>query len=94
MTIPNIVLTILLMTNLNFSINQVTLRMESSNEYKKDCTINLDYQFGSFKNDTGKMGLHIKKLGIDVGYQYTMFPEIKSEFDRSHLLTTSIGETQ
>jgi opacity protein-like surface antigen len=33
----------------------------------------------------------LKELSIDVGYQYNMFPEIQSEFGRSHLLTISIS---
>jgi opacity protein-like surface antigen len=33
----------------------------------------------------------LKELSIDVGYQYDMFPEIQSEFGRSHLLTISFS---
>jgi opacity protein-like surface antigen len=33
----------------------------------------------------------LKELSIDVGYQYNMFPEIQSEFGRSHLLTISVS---
>jgi hypothetical protein len=108
---------------------QFTLRAGPSYEYRKDSTVNLDYQYSSFKNDTGNMEVHrmfagidhrivdalflragialdnkgnkswtcglgiypLKELSIDVGYQYDMFPEIQSEFGRSHLLTISIS---
>jgi hypothetical protein len=108
---------------------QFTLRAGPSYEYKKDSTVNLDYQYGSFENDTGKMEVHrmfagidhrivdalfvrggfaldntgntswtcglgiypLKQLSIDIGYQYNMFPEIQSEFGRSHLVTISIS---
>jgi hypothetical protein len=108
---------------------QFTLRTGPSYEYRKDSTVNLDYQYGSFKNDTGQMEVHrmfagidhrivdalfarggfaldnhgntswtcglgiypLKQVSIDVGYQYDMFPEIQSEFGRSHLLTISIS---
>jgi hypothetical protein len=113
----------------NDRTTQFILRTGPSYEYKKDSTINLDYQYGSFKNGTGKMEVHrifagidhrivdalfirgglaldnygntsqtfglgiypLKQLSIDVGYQYNMFPEIRSEFGRSHLLSISIG---
>lgn len=108
---------------------QFVLRAGPSFEYAKDSTINLDYQYGYFENDTGKMEVHrvfagidhrimdalfvrggvaldkegntswtcglgiypLKQLSIDVGYQYDMFPEIESEFGRSHLLTVSLS---
>ena len=108
---------------------QFTLRAGPSYEYRKDSTVNLDYQYSSLKNDTGNMEVHrvfagidhriidalfvrggfaldnegnkswtcglgiypLKQLSIDVGYQYDMFPEIQSEFGRSHLLTISIS---
>lgn len=44
---------------------QFTLRAGPSYEYKKDSTINLDYQYGSFKNDTGKIEVHRVFAGID-----------------------------
>jgi hypothetical protein len=110
---------------------QFTLRTGPSYEYRKDSTVNLDYQYGSFKNDTGNMETHrmfagidhrivdalfvrggfaldnhgntswtgglgiypLKQLSIDVGYQYDMFPEIQSEFGRSHLVSISLGIT-
>jgi hypothetical protein len=41
---------------------------------------------------TGGLGIYpFKALSIDLGYQYNMFPEIKREFGRSHLVTISIG---
>jgi opacity protein-like surface antigen len=41
---------------------------------------------------TGGLGIYpLKELSIDVGYQYNMFPEIQSEFGRSHLLTISLS---
>jgi hypothetical protein len=108
---------------------QFALRAGPSYEYRKDSTVNLDYQYSSFKNDTGEMEVHriyagidhrivaalfvrggiaidnkgntswtggmgiypLKRFSIDVGYQYDMFPEIQSEFGRSHLLTISIS---
>jgi opacity protein-like surface antigen len=108
---------------------QLTLRTGPSYEYRKNSTVNLDYQYSSFENDTGKLEVHrmfagvdhrivdalfvrggfaldnhgniswtgglgiypLKELSIDVGYQYNMFPEIQSEFGRSHLLTISIS---
>jgi hypothetical protein len=33
----------------------------------------------------------LKELSIDVGYQCNMFPEIQSEFGRSHLITISLS---
>ena len=108
---------------------QFILRAGPSYEYRKDSTVFLDYQYGSFENDTGKMEVHrmfagidhrivdalfiraggaldnhgnasytgglgiypLKQLCVDVGYQYDMFPEIQSEFGRSHLVTISIS---
>jgi len=108
---------------------QFMLRVGPSYEYRKDSTVNLDYQYSSLKNDTGNMEIHrmfagidhrivdalflragvaldnkgntswtgglgiypLKELSIDVGYQYDMFPEIREEFGRSHLLTISIS---
>jgi hypothetical protein len=108
---------------------QFILRTGPSYEFKKDSIISLDYQYGSFKNDTGEMEVHrmlagidygimealfvrggfaadnqgnaswtcglgiypLKELGIDMGYQYDMFPELQPEFGRSHLLTLSIS---
>jgi hypothetical protein len=108
---------------------QFTLRLGPSFEYMKDSTIIVDYQYGSFKNDTGSLYVHrmyagidhriidvlfvrggvaldndgntswtagvgiypLKTLSIDLGYQYNMFPEIKSELGRSHLYTISIS---
>jgi opacity protein-like surface antigen len=108
---------------------QFMVRVGPSYEYRKDSTLNLDYQYGSFKNDMGTMGVHrmfagidhriidalfvrggfaldnegnkswtgglgiypLKQLSIDVGYQYNMFPEIKSEFGRSQLVTISLS---
>ena len=108
---------------------QFTLRVGPSYEYRKDSTVNLDYQYSSLKNDAGTMEVHrmfagidhrivdalfvragvaldnhgntswtgglgiypLKEFSIDVGYQYDMFPEIQSEFGRSHLLTISIS---
>jgi len=41
---------------------------------------------------TAGMGIYpLKKLSIDVGYQYNMFPEIQKEFGRSHLATMSLS---
>lgn len=109
--------------------SQFMVRLGPSYEYRKDSTLNLDYQYGSFKNDMGTMEVHrmfagidhriidalfvrggfaldndgnkswtggmgiypLKQLSIDVGYQYDMFPEIKSEFGRSQLVTISIS---
>ena len=108
---------------------QFSLRVGPSYEYRKDSTVNLDYQYSSYGNDTGNLEIHrifagidhrivdalfvrggvafdnkgnsswtaglgiypLKQLSIDVGYQYNMFPEIQSEFGRSHLLTISIS---
>jgi hypothetical protein len=108
---------------------QFALRVGPSYEYRKDSTVSLDYQYSSFKNDTGNLEVHrifagidhrivdalfirggvaldnhgnaswtcglgiypLKELGIDIGYQYDMFPEIRTEFGRSHLLTLSIS---
>lgn len=110
---------------------QFMVRVGPSYEYMKDSTLNLDYQYGSFKNDMGTMEVHrmfagidhriidalfirggfavdnegnkswtaglgiypFKQLSIDVGYQYNMFPEIKSEFGRSQLVSISLGLT-
>jgi hypothetical protein len=44
---------------------QFTLRAGPSYEYRKDSTVTLDYQYGSFKNDTGKMEVHRIFAGID-----------------------------
>jgi hypothetical protein len=44
---------------------QLTLRVGPSYEYRKDSTVNLDYQYGSFENDTGKMDIHRIFAGID-----------------------------
>lgn len=41
---------------------------------------------------TGGVGIYpLKLLGIDVGYQYNMFPEIQPEFGRAHLITLSLS---
>ena len=41
---------------------------------------------------TGGIGVYPRKwLGLDVGYQYNMFPELEPEFGRSQTLTVSIG---
>ncbi len=44
---------------------QFILRTGPSYEYKKDSTVNLDYQYGALKNDTGKMEVHRMFAGID-----------------------------
>jgi hypothetical protein len=44
---------------------QFTLRAGPSYEYRKDSTVSLDYQYGSFKNDTGTMEVHRIFTGID-----------------------------
>jgi opacity protein-like surface antigen len=44
---------------------QFTLRTGPSYEYRKDSTVTLDYQYGSFKNDAGKMEVHRIFAGID-----------------------------
>jgi len=44
---------------------QFVLRAGPSFEYAKDSTINLDYQYGYFKNDTGEMEVHRMFAGID-----------------------------
>jgi hypothetical protein len=44
---------------------QFTLRAGPSYEYRKDSTVNFDYQYSSFKNDTGKMEVHRMFAGID-----------------------------
>jgi hypothetical protein len=41
------------------------LRTGPSYEYKKDSTVNLDYQYSSFRNDTGRMQVHRLFAGID-----------------------------
>jgi hypothetical protein len=113
----------------NDTTKQFMVRAGPSYEYRKDSTVNLDYQYSSLKNDKGNMEVHrmfagidhrivdalfvrggfaldnhgntswtgglgiypLKELSIDVGYQYDMFPEIRSEFGRSHLVTISIS---
>lgn len=43
---------------------------------------------------TGGVGIYPNDwLTIDVGYQYNMFPELKSDFGRSQILVTSVGIT-
>jgi hypothetical protein len=44
---------------------QFTLRAGPSYEYRKDSTVTLDYQYGSFKNDMGTMEVHRIFAGID-----------------------------
>ena len=44
---------------------QYTLRVGPSYEYRKDSTVNSDYQYGSFENDSGKMDIHRIFAGID-----------------------------
>ena len=44
---------------------QLTLRLGPSYEYRKDSTVNLDYQFSSIKNDTGTLEVHRLFAGID-----------------------------
>jgi opacity protein-like surface antigen len=45
--------------------DQFTLRTGPSYEYRKDSTINLDYQYSSFENNTGKMKVHRIFAGVD-----------------------------
>jgi hypothetical protein len=44
---------------------QFTLRAGPSYEYAKNSTVNLDLQYGSFENDTGKMDIQRIFAGID-----------------------------
>jgi opacity protein-like surface antigen len=44
---------------------QFTLRAGPSYEYRKDSTVNLDFQYGSFENKTGKMEVHRMFAGVD-----------------------------
>ena len=44
---------------------QFSLRPGLSYEYKKDSTVNLDYHYGSFENNTGKLEVHRFFAGID-----------------------------
>jgi len=44
---------------------QFTLRGGPSYEYRKDSTINLDYQYGTFRNDTGTLEVHRVFAGVD-----------------------------
>jgi opacity protein-like surface antigen len=44
---------------------QFMVRVGPSYEYMKDSTLNLDYQYGSFKNDMGTMEVHRMFAGID-----------------------------
>lgn len=44
---------------------QFMVRVGPSYEYMKDSTINLDYQYGAFRNDTGTMKVHRMFAGID-----------------------------
>jgi hypothetical protein len=44
---------------------QLMLRAGPSYEYRKDSTFTLDYQYSSYKNDTGNMEIHRLFAGID-----------------------------
>jgi len=44
---------------------QFTVRAGPSYEYKKDSAVNLDYQYISLKNDTGKLEIHRLFAGVD-----------------------------
>ncbi len=116
---------------INDTTRQYSIRTGPSYEYSKDSTINMDYQFATFRNDTGKLDVHrysagidhrivdalfvrggftidnsgrtswtggvgiypLKQVSIDIGYQYNMFPELRSEFGRSQLVTVSLSST-
>ena len=115
--------------DLSDTTNQLLVRSGLSYEYEKDSSILLDFEFGSFSNDTGN--LHVSRVyagidhkfsqwlyarigfafdkevndawtcglgfypaewfGLDIGYQYDMFPELEPEFGRSQTLAISLG---
>ena len=52
---------------------QFTMRAGPSYEYRKSSTINMDYQYNSFENDTGKLELHRMFVGIDHRLLDTLF---------------------
>jgi hypothetical protein len=52
-------------TLVNDTTKQFTVRVGPSYEYRKDSTISLDYQYGSFRNDTGILEVHRLYAGID-----------------------------
>jgi len=111
---------------------QLLVRPGVSYDYMKNGTVYLDYQFGTFYNDMGRLNVHricggvdhgftdwlfvragttidpsfgaaswtcgvgfypASWFSLDVGYQYDMFPEIKSEFGRGQTFTVSIAFT-
>ncbi len=51
--------------HLRDSTRQFLVRPGVSFEYMKDCTYYLDYQFGTFWNDTGTMNVHRIYTGVD-----------------------------
>lgn len=61
---------------------QFVLRAGPSFEYAKDSTINLDYQYGYFKNDTGKMEVHRLFAGIDHRIMDALFVRGGVAFDK------------
>jgi hypothetical protein len=60
---------------------QVLVRPGISYEYKKGSSIYVDYQFGSFWNDTGTLNVHRALAGIEHGINDWIFLRAGTTYD-------------
>ena len=60
---------------------QFLVRPGVSWEYMKDGTVYLDYQFGTFWNNTGTLNIHRIYAGIEQGFIEWIFPRVGVVFD-------------
>jgi hypothetical protein len=55
------------------TVHQFAIRPGISYEYRKDSAIYLDYQYGAFHDDTGRLQVHRFMLGVDHGFTTWLF---------------------
>ena len=60
---------------------QILVRPGVSWEYMKDGTVYLDYQFGTFWNDTGRLNVHRIYGGIEQGFFEWVYPRVGFTWD-------------
>lgn len=63
------------------STRQFLARPGVSYEYMKDGTVYVDYQFGTFSNDTGRLNVHRVLAGIEHGITEWLFLRAGTTFD-------------
>jgi hypothetical protein len=65
------------------STEQLLVRPGVSYEYMKDGTVYLDYQFGTFSNDTGRLNVYRIAGGIEHGFTSWLFARAGTTIDPS-----------